>query len=173
MAASDLTSVPVDALYQEHRSWLATWLRRKLGNPWDAADLLHDTFVRVMASRLAVRPGESRALLTHIAKGLVIDLHRRRQLEAAYLEALALLPPSLAPSPEERALVVETLVAIEAALDKLPEKVRDTFLLSQFDGLTYSAIAERQGLSVGAVRKHMLKAAQACHAALASTGSAP
>jgi RNA polymerase sigma-70 factor (ECF subfamily) len=56
------------------------------------------------------------------------------------------------------------LIGIDTALDGLPARVRETFLLSQFDGLTYSDIAARLEISVGAVRKYMLKAAQACFA---------
>lgn len=156
----------VDALYRNHHGWLHGWLRRKLGCSHQAADLAHDTYVRLIASGRLPTAEQSRAYLTQIAKGLVIDLHRRRQLEAAYVDALAQLPEPLAPSPEARALVIETLVRIDAHLSRLPRPVRETFLLSQFDGLTYSEIAARLAISVATVRKYMLKAIQACYAAL-------
>lgn len=38
---------------------------------------------------------DSRRHLVQIARGLVIDLHRRRAIEAAYREALAALPAAL------------------------------------------------------------------------------
>lgn len=68
------------ALYSDHHGWLYGWLRKRLGCAHNAADLAHDAFLRVMASRRppAELGGEPRALLTHIAKGLVID-HWRRQ----------------------------------------------------------------------------------------------
>jgi RNA polymerase sigma-70 factor (ECF subfamily) len=119
-----------------------------------------------MISGRAPEAGQSRAYLTQIAKGLVVDLYRRRRIETAYLEALDQCPEQTVPSPEERALVVETLVRIDAALATLPARVKETFLLSQFDGLTYSVIAARLRISVGAVRKYMLKAAQVCYSAL-------
>ncbi|MCZ2943274.1 RNA polymerase subunit sigma, partial [Acinetobacter baumannii] len=40
----------LSTLYRDHRSWLESWLRRRLGNAWDAADLSQDTFLRVLAS---------------------------------------------------------------------------------------------------------------------------
>lgn len=156
----------VRTLYSDHHRWLHDWLRRKLGCAHSAADLAHDTYVRILISGRAPELGQSRAYLTQIAKGLVIDLHRRRRIETAYLEALAQCPEQTVPSQEERVLLVETLVRIDAALATLPARVKETFLLSQFDGLTYSAIAVRLGISVGAVRKYMLKAAQACYGAL-------
>lgn len=155
-------SLTLETLYCEHHGWLHAWLRRRLGGAADAADLAHDTYVRIMVSGRTPPAGESRAHLTQIAKGLVVDLHRRRLLEASYLEALAQLPPSLAPSPEEHSLIIEALLRIDSVLDRLSAPVRETFLLSQLDGLTYSAIAVRLRISVGAVRKRMLVAARAC-----------
>jgi len=156
----------VHSLYHHHHGWLYGWLRKRLGCSDSAADLAHDTYMRVLVSGRTPPPEQSRAHLMQIAKGLVIDQHRRRVIEQAYLEMLAHQPAALAPSVEERALVLETLTRIDAALDALPAKVRETFLLSQFDGLTYSTIAGQLGIAVATVRKHMLKAATACFAAL-------
>lgn len=163
--SSDSASKRVGTLYSNHHSWLHGWLRRQLGNAFDAADVTHDTFLRLLASGNTPPPERSRAHLTQVAKGLVIDLYRRRKLEAAYLEALASLPEAAVISPEERTELLQALHHIDAMLDTLPSKVREVFLLSQLDGLTYSEIATQLSVSVGAVRKYMLRAAQACHAA--------
>lgn len=160
------SAYPYRQLYLEHHSWLEGWLRQKLGCVYDAADLTQDTYVRIITSGRLPRPEQSRPFLIQVAKGLAIDLRRRRALEHAYLEALAALPEARAPSAERQHLVRETLIEIDRVLDDLPERVRETFLLSQFEGLTYAKIAERLGVSVGAVRKYMLKAAAACLAAL-------
>ena len=42
---------PTDAaaLYSDHHGWLQRWLKFRLNNAYDAADLAHDTFVRVLA----------------------------------------------------------------------------------------------------------------------------
>ncbi|GGC15695.1 RNA polymerase sigma factor [Oxalicibacterium flavum] len=159
---AETSSFDSQALYQAHHHWLLGWLRRRLGNPFDAADLTHDTFLRILVSGQSPAPEQSRAHLTQIAKGLVVDLHRRRMLESAWLEALASMPVHCASSAEERAIVLESLLRIDAMLDALPAKVRETFLLSRFDGLTYSEIADHMGMSVATVRKYMLRAAQAC-----------
>lgn len=164
---ADLASAcDLERFYADHHAWLERWLRRRLRDAHDAADLAQDTYVRLLDAGRLPRPEHSRAFLVQVAKGLAIDLHRRRALEHAYLESLAAAPPAAAPSPEHRALVIETLMEIDRVLDALPARVRETFLLSRFDGLTYGAIAARLGVSVGAVRKYMLKAAIACLGAL-------
>lgn len=159
-------SPPLDTvtkLYRDHHGWLSVWLRKKLGNSFDAADLAHDTFVRLMAGRRKEPAGdEPRALLAHIAKGLVVDHWRRRALEDAYLAVLAQLPPPEAPSPQARALILETLHAIDSALRSLPARTREIFLLSQFDGMGYAEIAQSRGVSLSTVKRHMQAALTAC-----------
>lgn len=153
----------VTKLYREHHGWLSAWLRKKLGSSFDAADLAHDTFVRLMAGRRRGDTGaEPRALLAHIAKGLVADHWRRRSVEDAYLAAVAQVPPAEAPSPEARALILETLHAIDAALHSLPSRTREVFLLSQFDGMGYDEIARQLRVSLSTVKRHMQAAFAAC-----------
>ncbi|KAG1242986.1 hypothetical protein G6F65_022704 [Rhizopus arrhizus] len=105
---------------------------------------------------------EPRALLTHIAKGLVVDHWRRCAVQDAYLAAVAHLPAPEVPSPEMRALILETLHVIDATLRTLPAKTREIFLLSQFDGLRYEAISEQLGLSLSTVKRHMKRALMGC-----------
>jgi RNA polymerase sigma factor (sigma-70 family) len=152
----------VHSLYTDHHAWLHGWLRRKLGCTAAAADLAHDTYVRLIASRRLPEPEDSRAYLMQIARGLVVDLYRHRRIEAAFRDSLALMPEALWPSAEQQAIVIETLTEIDAVLASLPPKVRETFLLSRFDGLTYADIAVRLDVSVASVRKYMLKAVTAC-----------
>jgi RNA polymerase sigma factor (sigma-70 family) len=156
----------VQVLYSDHHGWLYSWLRRRLGCSHNAADLAHDTYMRLMVSGRQPAPEQARSYLMQIAKGLVIDRHRREVLERAYLDALACQPQAMSPSPEERSMAIEALMRIDAMLGRLAPIVRETFLLSQFDGLTYSAIAEQLGVSVASVRKYMLQAMQACMDAL-------
>ena len=54
----------VHTLYRDHHAWLQHWLRRRLGNVGDAADLAHDTFARILDSRLPAVLHEPRAYLT-------------------------------------------------------------------------------------------------------------
>jgi len=152
----------VDALYQTHHAWLTGWLRRKLGDQHDAADLAHDTFVRVLQSRLAATMQEPRSYLATIARGLVVDLWRRRALEQAYLQALETLPPEHHPSLEAQALIQEQLIRLDRMLNGLGPKVKQAFLLSVIEGVTYPTIAQRLGISERTVSHYMAKAMERC-----------
>lgn len=154
-------------LYSDHHAWLYRWLRRRLGCSHHAADLAHDTYLRIISSRQAPSAEQARPHLMQIAKGLVIDRYRRQAIELAYQQALSMQPETLAPSAEERVLIIEALMQIDSMLASLKPLVRETFLLSRFEGLTYSEIAKRLGIAVATVRKYMLVAMHACVAATA------
>lgn len=150
-------------LYRDHRGWLETWLRRRMGNAWDAADLSQDTFMRVLSSAQPLADiHEPRAYLLTVGKRLLSNFYTRRQLEKAYLQALAQLPEESVPSPEQRWLLLETLQALDELLDALPRPVRRAFLWSQLEGLGYREIAERLQVSERTVKRYMAQAYEHC-----------
>jgi len=154
---------PLHELYRHHHGWLYGLLRRKLGSEGDAADLAQDVFVRLL-----VKPrqfdGESgaRAYLSTMARGMCIDLWRRRDLEAAWLAALAAKPEITEPSPEQRALIFEALRQVDAVLRQLPSKTADAFVMAMVYGMSDADIATRLGVSDRMVRKHTARAMLQC-----------
>jgi RNA polymerase sigma-70 factor (ECF subfamily) len=162
LSRSSLSTADVATLYGEHHPWLLGWLRRKLSGSDHAADLAHDTFVRLLTVRGDMELREPRAYLATVARNLLINHVQRQSLERAWLDAMALLPEPLAPSPEHRLLVLETLHQIDAMLDGLPPKVREAFLLSQLDGLTYAQAAQRLGVTERTIKRFMAQAFAQC-----------
>ncbi len=158
-----LLNSDVHALYSDHHRWLVSWLRRRLRDTDNAADMAHDTFLYVLGKPEQVAHlREPRAWLSSIAKGLLIDRFRRQQVERAYLDAIANLPEQDVPSPQERLILLQTLTRIDALLDGLRPRVRTAFLLSRLEGLGYQAIAGRLGVSVSSVEKYMATAIRHC-----------
>lgn len=160
MASAD--SYPKQAfhdLYRDHHGWLQGWLRGKLGNSCDAADLAQDTFIRVLRREEApVVMREPRAYLTYIARHLLVDFFRRADLERAYLADLAQAPVELHPSPEEKVIVLQALQEIDRMLAGLTAKTRAAWLYSRLDGLTHAEIATLLSVSVPRVRQYLTKA---------------
>lgn len=158
--------------YGQHHGWLLGWLRKKLGCGHHAADLAQDTFLRVLitpradecdrAQQLLPALREPRAYLTTVASRLLLNHYRRLSLERAYLEALAQVPETHAPSPEQQLLTLQTLHEIDAMLDALPAKARTAFLLAQFEGMAYDDIAARLQVHVRTVKRYMAMAFEEC-----------
>lgn len=153
----------VQSLYSDHHGWLHNWLRGRLGNAADAADLAQDTFLRVL-----LRPERSelhtpRAFLRTVARGLVIDHWRRQELERAYLDSIAHLPEGQVPSAEDRHNILQLLENIARLLDGLKPKVRSAFLLAQCEGMPHARIAEELGVSVRSVERYIAEALFHCY----------
>ncbi len=162
-----MDSTGIASLYRQHHAWLLKQLLRRLGGQHaEAWDLVHDTFERVLRQPARNRQDQPRGYLGTIAKRLLIDRHRRRQIENAYLEALAGQPERMAPSPEAIVEIVEQLRGICDTLDRMPQRMRDVFLLARIEGLAYGDIAGRLGVSVNIVQKDMIQAWQRFYYAL-------
>lgn len=156
-------SAEFDRLYHGHHVWLQRWFCKKLGCTFQAADLAQDTFVRLLLKQIEQHHFTTpRFYLLHIAKGLLIDHWRRRALEKDYLDALLLQDNEVTPSLEVQAILLETLIEIDAMLDTLPFKVRKAFLLTQIDGLTYQEIAGILTVSERMIKKYMATAMMHC-----------
>lgn len=155
----------LDLIYCDHHEWLQGWLRRRLGNAADAADLAHDAFVRLLSKPapqgLKSFP-EARGYLRAMANGLCADFWRRREVEQAWLDTLAARPEAFEPSPEHRALIIETLMEIGTMLSRLPQKAATAFIMAQVDGVPYRDIAQTLGVSERMVQKYMAQGMLQC-----------
>ena len=157
----------VEGLYHEHHGWLHGWLRTRMGSVSDAADLTQDTFLSIISSGVCRDIREPRPFLVTVARRLMARSLRRKLLEASYLEALAALPESLAPSPEVQWLALEALQQLDMALDGLPVVVREAFLLAHLQGMTYAQIADQLKVSQSSVKQYLTKANRHCMFAIA------
>ncbi|MEM7563652.1 MAG: sigma-70 family RNA polymerase sigma factor [Pseudomonadota bacterium] len=154
----------IDNLYRDHHGWLKAWLSQGSNCSETAADLAQDTFVRLLQRNLdgiAVR--EPRAYLKCIARGLLIDYWRRRDLEIAWQETLANLPQGEAVSPEVSAVLFETLKEIDQMLSCLKPVVRRAFLLAQLEGYSCRQVAETLNVSLSTAERYVAKALRRCY----------
>ncbi|MDZ7753581.1 MAG: sigma-70 family RNA polymerase sigma factor [Gammaproteobacteria bacterium] len=153
----------LDQLYRDHHGWLRSLLRRRLGCTETAADLAHDAFLRLLVRpRRFASHGEARAYLGRMAQGLCVDYWRRREVERAWQETLASRGDMVAPSEEHQAIILETLVELDAMLRDLPDNVARAFVMAQLHGLPYRTIAERLGVSERMVKKYIARAMAHC-----------
>ena len=151
-----------EQLYVDHHRWLCSLLRRKLGNSMDAADLAHDIYLNLIRKGRVPSVEDSRCHLTQIAKGMLVDLYRRRHLEASHLDTLMQQDEPLVPSEEARALANEAFVQIDHALKARPPKARRALLLCKLHGMGHRDIAAELKVSVSSVEKYIAAGLRAC-----------
>lgn len=85
------TPPPLTVLYQDHHGWLLGWLRRKLGDSAQAQDLMHDTFVQLLAARHLPALDNPRAYQSATPRGA--DTYGQRAYLLASLMARYQLTP--------------------------------------------------------------------------------
>lgn len=154
-------------IFHSDYRWLTDKLRRRIYHGTDAEDIASEAFVRLAAIPELLNIREPRAMLTTLAQRVLYESWRRRDLERAYLNALASSPQICHPSPEEQELALESLLTIDRALDDLSTNARKAFLFNQLDGMTYAEIAKELNVSVSMVRKYVAKALTNCYLMLA------
>ncbi|WP_297809244.1 sigma-70 family RNA polymerase sigma factor [uncultured Methylophaga sp.] len=157
-----MTQQTLEILYREHHSWLWQWIKSRLDCDDQASDLTQETFIKLLVQNRAEDLRAPKAYLSSIARGLLVDVFRRRSVEKAYLDALALQPEQYAISPELQHSILETLMEIDQMLDSMSERGRQIFLMAQLDGLSYVEISRRLDISVNTVRKHFIRAMTQC-----------
>ncbi|NLQ17455.1 sigma-70 family RNA polymerase sigma factor [Marinomonas sp. M1K-6] len=150
------------ALYSDNHHWLYTWIRKRLDNQFDAADLTQDTFLRIHSRQDVEQITEPRAYIVTVAKGIISHFYRRQSLEDKYLEYLSLFPEPVTRSQEQQQIILQTLEQIDALLNELPPHVKSVFLLSQIEGKKYQAIADDMNLSLISVKRYMKQAYVQC-----------
>ena len=161
--AAGLEALGAEHLYRHHHGWLHNWLSRRVGCRELAADLAHDTFLRLLIKpRTLDNIDSARGYLRTVAGRLCIDMWRRKAVEQAWLEVLTARPEAVDISPEDHAIIVETFCELDDMLSRLPEKVAIAFLLSQLDGLTYKQIAARMKVSERTIKAWMGRAMLEC-----------
>ncbi|MCO8170958.1 sigma-70 family RNA polymerase sigma factor [Pseudomonas sp. 21LCFQ02] len=145
----------IDQWFRNDYRWLRAWVRKDMDCPHSAEDIASETFVQILTLRDVPSVRTPRALLATIARRLMYEGWRRRDLEKSYLESLAYQDGGYHPSPEEQALILEALYAVDRLLDGLSPNAKSAFLYHQLDGLTYSEIARLLDVSPSRVQQYM------------------
>ena len=160
----------ISTLVTEHRLLLEKYLTRKVGSPEDAAELAQEAFMRLHRLEQPEALDNPRAFLFQVATNLAVDQLRRRQLHFRFVKSEKSFstdgePPDMnaaGASPEQILSAREKLSTIQAAIEELPFKVKQAFLLHRHNGMPYSAIANQMDVSVSSVEKYILQALKHC-----------
>lgn len=152
----------------EIRLELMRYVRSKVTNEADAADLVQEACSRAVRYRGDPHLGDLRSMLFRIANNLVVDFYRtnsRHCVDAHVgLEDAGQLAAGDRPQLEQVA-ATQMLAILKQTIIELPPKCRLVFMLSRFDGLQNQAIANKLDISIKMVEKHIARAMMACRAA--------
>lgn len=145
------------ALVARHHESLTAYVRSRADSAQQASDIVQETWTRAIPSLRAGTVGNVRAFLYRIARNLLTDSFRDRHKWSPYLadgQASAFVPDD-APSAERHAIARDRLSLVLELVETLPPRCRETFALRKLEGLDQVEIAERLGITRGAVEKHL------------------
>ncbi len=138
---------------KSQRPRLFDFIRRRVGTDEDAEDILQDVFYQLAANDDVAGPIEQvTSWLFTVARNKIIDWYRKKKPDAMPVGDADDMQPSFAnllldasQNPED--IYARTLLWDELgqALDDLPEKQREVFVMHEFEGKSFKEIAERTG----------------------------
>lgn len=157
----------------ERRGFLMA--RVALGNEDDALDAVQDAMLRLVQRYASRPPAEWRPLFYRILQNRITDVHRRRRI-SGWLEGWrsrrredeeedadpvqTLADP--APGDPERLVAGERRgEALMKALETLPARQQQAFMLRCWEGLSTAETAQAMGCTEGSVKTHYFRALQA------------
>lgn len=140
---------PLVTAFMNQRSRLIEVATRIVGCPRRAEDIVHDSYLKLRDVPASAAVREPAHYLARMVRNLAIDWVRKQALEARHSRSEDEGEHIRAPCacPETHCLQHETLCSLQCALDELPARTRQAFLLHRLDGLTQKEVAARLGVS--------------------------
>ena len=136
---------------------LTQYLQHNWRNRGDIEDLLQDVYIRVFEAARERIPDRPRAFVFTTARNLLIDRVRREQIipieAVSDLDALTVAMD--APGPDRTAVARDELRHLLAAVDRLPPRCREIFMLGKVEGLGGREIAARLSTTESNVSKQL------------------
>lgn len=155
----------LESVFLANREALQRFMRARCGNATEAEDLLQDLWFKLANTSAPI--AEPLAYLYSMADNLVLDRRRSAQRRERRDDAWVDLAGggsggiSDAPSPERQIIAKSQLALVAQSFDELGERTTAIFKSYRIDGEGQREIAERHGISLSAVEKHLQKAYRA------------
>ena len=145
-----------DSAFEDQYDTLRAYAARKARDPIMAQDLVHEAYLK-LAGQPAKQVLNPKAFMFRVIKNLLADNVRREKTRGARQDEVGFttMQSSAAVDPERQLAGRQELSRLLAAVDELPPRCRECFILRRFDELTTEEIALRMGISRNMVEKHL------------------
>jgi RNA polymerase sigma-70 factor (ECF subfamily) len=170
-----MTSSDIERLYREHQPALLRWLARFVRCEHTAADLAQESYLRIAGAPDDHAITHPRAFLFRTARNLALDHLRKMRVRSITAQPLDDAVDVAGPeaSAETTVLDRQRVRLFQQALDTMPPRSREVFLLHRLHHRTYADIARRLGISESAVEKNIMRALSHCRRVLREQESEP
>ena len=143
------------AILKEHEKRLLAYIAQRSRDPADADDFLQETMLRVLEQSRKQEIANPMAYAYRVADTVIYAQSRRYQREAELLDEEYECDAPLA---DEQLAYTQRVAVMREALNTLSPLQRKVFVMRRIDGLSRTRIADELGLSIEAVKKHLVRA---------------
>lgn len=155
------------ALFEATYDALFGFARYMLRDAEAAHDLLQDVYLKLWQIRETIDPQRSlKALLYQMVRNGALNQERRRKTHATDSLDDALLEPSVESTLEEDLDTSALSARLRTWIAEMPERRREAFVLSRYEGLSHDEIARVMNLTPRTVNNHIVLALQDLRARL-------
>lgn len=127
-----------------------------------AEDMVQETFVRLWTKRHFLKEVQRfDSFLITISKNLIISSNRKVSRKADAISYFDDRTKPVAPVAQMRLEQKEAENELFKAIERLPPKLQEAFLLSKFDGLSHAEIAQRMKITKFTSQNYIARAVQA------------
>jgi len=154
------TEADVDAISRRFRPALMAFFVRRIHDHCEAEDLTQQVLLRVAERAASIDERGPDGYVFQIAANLLRDRSRRLRVRATYQAGFGMLDASRIEELDPDRVVQgrHSLDVVLKALNDLPERTRNIFILARLESLKQREIAEMLGISVRTVEQHMIRA---------------
>lgn len=145
-------SFAFEVLFYKYRNKIKGFALKIVPAQIDPEEIVQEVFVRVWLKKEAIDPEKDfQSYLFSIAKNLVLDhlksaVNRKLYFVGEHFQQDLLVEDGL-----EASISEESEVKLQKLINEIPERRREIFRLSRFEGLSYKQIAERLNISENTV----------------------
>jgi RNA polymerase sigma factor (sigma-70 family) len=144
------TETDARALSRRFRPALIAFFVRRMNNHSEAEDLTQEVLMRVVERGAAIDERGPDAYVFQIAANLLRDRSRRLKVRAAYRSGFGMIDADRVEELDPDRVV--------QALNELPDRTRNIFILFRLENMKQREIAVALGLSVRTVEQHVIRA---------------
>lgn len=143
---------------------LKAFLTCKFGCPLLAEDVVQETWLRIQRLSPTAEVEHPRAYLFRMAANLAVDHLRSEKVRTRHISADSVPEdvPNGMPLPDTVIEYQQRLAILCTAVDELPPRCREVFMLHKFEGLSHAEITGRLGISRNMVEKHIIRGLAHC-----------
>ncbi len=148
-----------EALFRKYYQALVNYGFGLLKDREEAEEMVQQVFVNVWNKREEIVIQSSvQAYLYRAVNNLCMNRIRHLKVRDAHRNEVEYTASRSYEHSAQVLISKELTKKIQESVSRLPEKCREIFEMSRFEGLSYAEIADALGVSVKAVEKHMSKA---------------